>query len=67
MDEGVVEGGIDVGNAEYQLSLRDLGTERDCGFLSDFLGFWWLQRISAECTVIGRRRPYHFLILTTEE
>lgn len=45
MDEGVIEGGIDVGNTEYQLSLRDLGTERDCGFLCSSLNFWRLQII----------------------
>lgn len=29
MDEGVVERGVDVGNPEDQLSLRNLGAERD--------------------------------------
>jgi len=55
MDEGVVEGGIDVGNAEYQLALCDLGPERDCGFLCDLLDFWRLQgiRILSERVVIG--------------
>ncbi len=53
MDEGVVEGGIDVGNAEYQLSLGDLGPERDRGFLCGLLNFWWLQRILSERVVIG--------------
>jgi hypothetical protein len=32
MDKGVVERGIDVGNAENELSLSDLRTERDGGF-----------------------------------
>ena len=36
MDEGVVEGGVDVGNAEDELALADLGAERD-GFLSSCL------------------------------
>ena len=53
MDESVVERGIDVGNAEYQLSLRDLGTEGDCGVLGGSLSFWRLQRILSECAVIG--------------
>lgn len=53
MDEGVVEGGIDVGHAEHQLSLRDLGPERDRGFLRDLLNFWWLQRILSERVVIS--------------
>ena len=40
MDEGVVEGGEDVGNTEDFLALSDLGTERDGLFLRglDLLG-----------------------------
>ena len=37
VDEGVVEGGIDVGNTENELALSDLGAERD-GFLNGNLG-----------------------------
>jgi len=53
MDEGIVKGGIDVGNAEHQLSLRDLGTKRNRGFLRGFLDFWRLQKILSERVVIG--------------
>ena len=53
MNKGVVEGSIDVGNAEYQLSVCDLGTKRNGGFLRDSLGFWRLQRILLERVVIG--------------
>ena len=37
MDEGVVEGGVDVGNTENELAFADLGAERD-GFGSGSLG-----------------------------
>jgi hypothetical protein len=53
VNEGVVEGGVDVGNAEDQLSLCDLGPERDRSFLWDPLDFWRLQRTLLECAVIG--------------
>ena len=62
MDEGVVEGGINVGNAKYQLSLCDLGTERNGGFLCDPLDFWWLQKILLARVAIDRQNPYHFLV-----
>ena len=42
MDKGVVERGIDVGDAENELSLSDLRTERDGGF---FLGDLLLGRL----------------------
>ena len=40
MDEGVVEGSVDVGNTEYELALSNLGTKRDGLFLLglDLLG-----------------------------
>lgn len=42
MDKGVVERGIYVGNAENELSLSDLRTERDGSF---FLGDLLLGRL----------------------
>lgn len=43
MDEGVVEGGVDVGNTKDKLALSDLGTERDGGLflLGGLLGGLW--------------------------
>lgn len=40
MNEGVIEGGEDVGNAEHVFALCDLGAERDVFFLRclDFFG-----------------------------
>lgn len=38
MDEGVVEGGVDVGNTEDELALVDLGAERDGVFGGGDLG-----------------------------
>lgn len=38
MDEGVVEGGVDVGNTEDELALADLGAERDGVLLGSSLG-----------------------------
>lgn len=35
MDEGVVEGGVDVCDTEYELALSNLGTERDGLLLGD--------------------------------
>lgn len=46
MDEGVVEGGEDVGNTENELALSDLGTEGDgVLLLSDFDFFGCLSNI----------------------
>ena len=42
MNESVVEGSIDVGNAEYELALADLGSKLDSGFLCNTCFFWWL-------------------------
>ncbi len=42
MDERIVEGGIDVRDAEDDLALRNLGTELDQLFLRDFGLLWWL-------------------------
>jgi len=41
MDERIVEGGIDVRDAEDDLALRNLGTELDQLFLRDFGLLWW--------------------------
>ena len=44
MDEGVVERGKDVGNAKHQLTLSNLGAERDGVLLLGGLNFFgWLQ------------------------
>ena len=46
MDEGVVEGGVDVGYAEDELALCDLWTELDgCFFLDYFAFFWCLEKV----------------------
>ena len=37
VDKGIVERGEDMGNAENEFALSDLGTEGDGGFFSDFL------------------------------
>ncbi len=42
MNESVVERGVDMGNAEYELALADLGTELDSGFLCNTCFFGWL-------------------------
>ena len=38
VDEGVVEGGKDVGDTEHELALSDLGTELNGGFFLRGLG-----------------------------
>jgi hypothetical protein len=49
MDEGVVEGGKDVGNAKHQLTLSDLGAERDgVLLLGGFNFFGRLRRTSSK-------------------
>lgn len=49
MDEGVIEGGEDVGNTEDGLTLSDLGTEGDgVFFLLDFDFFGGLHKTSSK-------------------
>jgi hypothetical protein len=42
VNESVVERSVDVGNAEYELALADLGSELDSGFLCNTCFFGWL-------------------------
>lgn len=42
VDKGIVERGVDVGNAENELSLSNLRTERDSGFFLGGLLLWSL-------------------------
>ena len=48
MHESVVEGRVDVGNAEDELALADLGAERD-GFLSCCLGLLGGLEVTSTC------------------
>ena len=54
MDEGVVEGGVDVSDTEDELALSNLGTERDGGF---FLGLGLLGRLQVHPTVSKSIHP----------
>lgn len=46
MDEGVVEGSVNVCNAEDILAICNLGAERDSGFfLWSFRLFWCLEKV----------------------
>jgi hypothetical protein len=60
MDEGVVEGGVDVGNTKDKLALADLGAERDSGFLdgsSGLLGSLTIHPLVRHCIQHRARSP----------